>query len=93
MGNAATPLGLCAMRELDKENKHMPYASNEMCMFAVLNTASIQIIPSTVISLRQMYGSQNPSEIVFPIWVCSIAAVTVGITVAKLFENLRRNRL
>ncbi|MBQ9757639.1 MAG: nucleoside recognition protein [Clostridia bacterium] len=93
MGNAATPLGICAMRELDKENKHRGTASYEMCMFAVLNTASIQLIPSTVISLRQMYGSQNPSEIVFPIWICSSLAVIMGVTAAKFFEKYGRNRL
>ncbi len=93
MGNAATPLGLCAMRELDKENKHRATASNEMCTFAVLNTASIQLIPSTVISLRQMFGSPNPSEIVFPVWICSSLAVIAGITAAKFFEKYGRNRL
>jgi len=93
MGNAATPLGLMAMRELDKENNHRSTASREMCMFVVLNTASIQLIPSTVISLRQMYGSQNPSEIVFPVWICSGCAVIIGVLAAKFFEKRGKNRL
>lgn len=87
MGNAATPLGIAAMKELDRENKHRAAASDEMCMFVVINTASIQLIPSTVISLRQMYGSANPSEIVVPVWICSICAVTVGIAAAKIFQR------
>ena len=87
MGNAATPLGINAMKELDRLNKHKNTASNEMCMFVVINTASIQLIPSTVIALRQMYGSQNPSEIVSPVWICSICAVLVGVIAAKLFEK------
>ncbi|MBR5615163.1 MAG: nucleoside recognition protein [Clostridia bacterium] len=87
MGNAATPLGISAMKELDKINKGGSTASNEMCMFVVINTASIQLIPSTVISLRQMYGSASPAEIVVPVWICSVCAVTVGIVAAKIFQK------
>ena len=87
MGNAATPLGINAMKELDKLNKGRSAASNEMCMFVVINTASIQLIPSTVIALRQMYGSANPTEIVAPVWICSIGAVIVGVVMAKIFEK------
>lgn len=87
MGNAATPLGISAMKELDKLNRHKSLASNEMCMFVVINTASIQLIPSTVIALRQMYGSTAPSEIIVPVWICSIGAVLVGVTSAKIFQK------
>jgi len=90
MGNAATPLGIAAMKELDKENRHRGSASNEMCMFVVINTASIQLIPSTVIGLRQMFGSQNPSEIIVPVWVCSVCAVIMGVCVAKVLEKRRK---
>ena len=79
------------MRELDKINPHKGRATNEMCMFVVLNTASIQIIPATVIALRQLYGSKNPTEIVIPVWICSICAVTVGTLAAKLFEKRGRS--
>lgn len=92
MGNAATPLGITAMKELDKLNRGKAVASDEMCMFVVVNTASIQLIPSTVISLRQMYGSSNSSEIVVPVWLCSICAVTIGVVMAKFFEK-RSKRL
>ena len=60
MGNAATPLGIKAVGELDKLNKCKKSATDEMCMFVVLNTASLQLIPTTLISLRQSYGSANP---------------------------------
>ena len=93
MGNAATPLGIAAMKELDKENRHRGTASNEMCMFVVINTASIQLIPSTVISLRQMFGSANSSEIVVPVWICSICAVVMGVLAAKFFEKRGKMRL
>ncbi len=90
MGNAATPLGISAMKELDKLNGRRSTASDEMCMFVVVNTASIQLIPATVISLRQMYGSESPSEIIVPVWICSILAVTIGVTAAKIFEKRLR---
>lgn len=93
MGNAATPLGIAAMKELDKENRHRPDASNEMCMFVVINTASIQLIPSTVISLRQMFGSQSPSEIVLPVWICSVCALIMGVAAAKILQKRRCKRL
>lgn len=91
MGNAATPLGIAAMKELDKLNGRKSVASDEMCMFVVVNTASIQLIPATVISMRQMYGSAAPSEIVIPVWISSILAVTVGVAAAKIFQ--KRSRL
>lgn len=90
MGNAATPLGLKAMQELDVVNHHRQTASNAMCMFVVLNTASIQLIPTTVISLRQTYGSAAPAEILVPVWISSVCALTVGITAAKLLERRKR---
>ena len=90
MGNAATPLGIKAMKELDKVNRFRTDASDEMCMFVVVNTASLQLIPATVIALRQTFGSANPAEIVVPTWVCSVCAIAVGVTAAKLFQ--RRGR-
>lgn len=87
MGNAATPLGISAMKELNRLNGYKSRASNEMCMFVVINTASLQLIPATVITLRQMYGSSEPSAIIVPIWVCSACAITAGIIAAKFFQR------
>lgn len=84
MGNAATPLGINAVTELWEQNGKNPTATDEMCMFVVLNTASIQLIPSTLISLRQSYGSSAPGEVILPIWICEICALAAGITMAKL---------
>lgn len=89
MGNAATPLGIKAMKELDKLNCG-DEASDEMCTFAVLNTASIQLIPSTLISLRQTFGSANPGIIIVPVWLVSIMAVCAAVISAKIFEKRRR---
>ncbi len=84
MGNAATPLGIAAMRELDRENGKRGKASREMCMFAVINTASLQLVPTTIISLRQSFGSANPGAITVPVWITSVCALAAGVAAAKL---------
>ena len=71
MGNAATPAGISAMRQLDKENSHSPHPSREMSRFAVLNTASLQLLPTTIISLLASFGHQDPYRIVPLIWISS----------------------
>lgn len=90
MGNAATPLGLKAMQDLSRLNHHRSTASNAMCMFVVWNTASLQLLPTTLISLRQIYGSAAPGEVILPIWISSLAALTAGVCLAKFLERRRR---
>ncbi len=90
LSNAATPLGLAAMAELDKINPQKDRASDEMCMFVVINTASITLIPSTVIALRASTGSNDPFSIIVPVWICSILSLFVGVTVAKLLSKRER---
>ncbi len=87
LSNAATPLGLKAIKELQKINKEKRTASNEMCMLVVLNTASIQVIPSTIIAIRTSAGSANPFEIIVPVWLVSICSVIVGVIGAKIFQK------
>ncbi len=77
LGNAATPLGLKAMKSMQTENKKKDVLTNSMMMFIVLNTASIQIIPTTVIAIRNSLGSENPTSIVFPVWIATISAAIV----------------
>jgi spore maturation protein A len=84
LGNAATPLGLKAMGELNRLNNSNKRPSNAMCMFMVLNTTAVQLIPTTVIALRAAAGSANPGEIIGTIWVASISAAVAGVTAAKL---------
>lgn len=90
LGNAATPLGLKAMNSMQKENKNKETLSDSMAMFIVLNTASIQIIPTTVIAIRNSLGSENPTSIVFPVWIATICAAVAGITVTKLFIKFKK---
>ncbi len=78
MGNAATPSGLKAVKELNKQNK-----TREMALFTVLNTASFQLIPSTLIAMRQSAGSANPAEIILPVWCASACSVVVAVMCAK----------
>ncbi len=89
MGNAATPLGIKAVKELDKLNKGKSKASDEMCIFVVINTASIQLLPATLISMRQSFGSANPGEVIVPVWIVSVCALFAGVCVAKVLERRR----
>lgn len=91
LGNAATPLGLKAMGELQKENANKDEVSDNMMMLIVLNTASLQVIPTTVIAVRKSLGSNNPTQIIFPVWIATVCAAVVGILVAKIIIKLTRN--
>lgn len=88
LGNAATPLGIKAMQSMQKNNKQKDKLTNSMVMFIVINTASLQIIPTTVIAIRNSLGSNNPTKIIFPVWIATIVAAVIGIFVTKLFIKL-----
>ncbi len=91
LGNAATPLGLKAMDELQRINHNSFVASNSMVTFVVLNSVSIQLIPTGIAVLRNKYHSAAPMEVMIPIWVVSIISVIVGVGLAVLL-NQRRKR-
>ena len=92
LGNAATPLGLKAMKSMQDENNKKDTLSDNMMMFIVINTASIQLIPTTVIAIRNSLGSNNPTSIVFPTWIATIIAAISGIFVTKLIINFTRGK-
>ena len=83
LGNAATPLGLKAMESMQKTNADKSKLSNPMAMFILINTASLQIIPTTVISIRSSLGSQEPTKIIFAVWIATIAAFSTAIIAGK----------
>jgi len=87
LGNAATPLGLKAMKTMQKENKQRDTLSNSMAMFIVLNTASLQLIPTNVIAIRSSLNSLNPTEIIAPVWIATIVAAIVGIIATKIITT------
>jgi spore maturation protein A len=87
LGNAATPLGLKAMQDLQQINRQKDRATNAMCMFLVINTASVQIIPTTVIAIRSSAGSANPAEIVGTAFVSTLSSAVIGIIAARILEK------
>ncbi|MDH4071127.1 MAG: nucleoside recognition protein [Ignavibacteria bacterium] len=89
LANAATPLGLKAMEELNKLNKKVGTATDAMCTFLVINTSNVQIIPATVIAIRASAGSANPAEILGPAIVATSISTIVGITTVRLLSKLR----
>ena len=84
LGNAATPLGLKAMKLMQKQNREKDKLSNSMAMFIVLNTASIQIIPTTVIAIRNSLGSENPTVMIIPVWIATIFAACSAVFATKI---------
>jgi spore maturation protein A len=86
--NAATPIGIKAMEELQKENKDKTSASNAMCMFLAMNTAGFQLIPATVIAILVGAGFKNPTEIIMPTLIVTTFAFFAAILMAKAFQYL-----
>lgn len=87
MGNAATPAGVSAMCELDEENGKSPHPSHEMCRFAVMNTASLQLFPTTVIGILTACGSKNPFSVVPCIWLSSILSLIAALSAEWLLSK------
>ena len=83
LGNAATPLGLKAMKSMQEKNIKKDTLSDEMMMFIVLNTASLQLIPTNVIAIRTALNSGNATQIIFPVWGATIIAAIIGIIATK----------
>src|SRR5512133_3899794 len=88
LGNAATPLGLRAMRDLEALNPHPGTATNAMCTFLAINTCSIQLIPVTAIAILAANKSTNPTAIVGTTLMATAIGATTAVTMAKLLQNL-----
>lgn len=80
--------GLKAMKSMQENNSDKKVLTNEMATFIVINTASIQIIPTTVIAIRSSLGSENPTAIIFPVWIATICAAVAGILAVKFFIKI-----
>jgi spore maturation protein SpmA len=87
LGNAATPLGLRAMRHLESLNPHPGTATNAMCTFLALNTSSVQLIPATAVAILSAQGSRNPTAIVGTAFLATCAAALAGILSVKLLQT------
>jgi spore maturation protein A len=90
LGNAATPLGIQAARRMARRTPGV--ASDSLCMLVVCNTASIQLIPTTVASVRLAAGCETPFDILPAVWLASLISVTVGILAAKVLARVWRGR-
>lgn len=92
IGNAATPLGLKAMKELQTLNRVKERASDAMCTLLAVNTASITVIPTTVIAVRMQFGSAHPTEVVGTTIVATILGTGVAIVLDRLFRRWSKRR-
>lgn len=88
--NAATPIGLKVMKELQDDNKNKDTATDSMCMFLGMNTAGFQIIPATVIAVLVGIGAKNPSEIILPTLIVTTTSFLVAIITALIFRKIWR---
>jgi len=87
VGNAATALGLKAMKDMNSLNRDKKRATNAMCMFLVINMSSLQLVPLNVLKIRLDYGASNPSEIIAPGLIATGISTIVGIVAVKLLEK------
>ena len=93
LGNAATPLGIKAMEELQTLNARKDVATDAMVLFLAINTSSVQLIPATVVALRASAGAPAPADVVGPALLTTLVSTTVGIVAAKLLARTRIARL
>lgn len=90
VGNAATVYGVKAMEEMQKNNGNKKEPSYKMSLFAVINTASVQLIPTSIISYRILYNSNNPNMIIIPNVIISFVSLLAGVVTYKLIERRKR---
>lgn len=92
LSNAATPLGLRAMEELQKVSTEGDKATRSMSMLVIINTASIQLIPSTVAALRAAAGAKNPFDVLPAVWATSFLVLCIGVLMFKLLSGRQKGR-
>lgn len=92
LGNAATPAGIKAMEALNENNRDKNKLSDSMLMLIVLNTTSLELIPTTVIAVRASLNANGPASIIVPIWVSTIIGTLVGIISTKILIKRSKNK-
>lgn len=90
LNNAATPIGIRAMKDLDELNASKGTASDEMCMFLAINTSSVQLIPAGAMALLAAGGSSDPTVIVVPALIATCVSTVVGVSAARILSRMRR---
>lgn len=92
LGNAATPFGLKAMEELQKLNPNKGTASEAMCTFLAVNTSAITVVPVTLLALRSAIGSTDPTAVVAPCFLATVASAVVSVTADRFFRAAARGK-
>src|SRR5690606_35386580 len=87
LGNAATPFGLKAMRELDKLNRHPGVATNAMTLFLAINPSGVAVLPLGVIAVRATLNSQDPAGIVIPSLIATMFSTTIAVIATKTLQS------
>ena len=87
LGNAATPMGIKAMEQLSDENGKSDSASRGICMFLVLNASSVQLFPSTVITMRMVMGSNHPGAVIIPTLIATAASAITGVFICLMLQK------
>lgn len=87
LGNASTPIGLQAMKTLQKDNIKKDTLSDSMIMFIIINIAAIQFIPTNIIAIRTSLGSTFPNSVIVPIWISTIISAIFGIILTKILTH------
>jgi len=86
--NAATPIGLKVMKELQEDNPNKEIATDNMCMFLGMNTAGFQIIPATVIAILVGLGAKNPTDIIIPTLIVTTLSFISAILIALILQKI-----
>ena len=89
MGNAATPFGLEAMRLMQKHNRDKTRATDAMCVFLAVNASALEVLPTTMVGMRAVYGSQQPGAIVLPTFISSTIATVLTIIICRMLVKRR----
>ena len=87
LGNAALPLGIKAMKSIEK-SENSTRAGKDMIMFAVLNTVPFQLVPTALIALRTAHGSKAPFDIILPVWICSAITICFAVFLCKMLSKI-----
>lgn len=92
IGNAATPFALSALSKLQEANEDKERACDDMITLSVLNSSSLTLIPTTMLTMRRLYGSQNAFSVIIPVWIVSFSCSLSAIVICRIFAYLRRKR-
>ena len=92
LGSAATPAGLRAAKRLDELARRDGVPPDNVLLLIIINTASVQLLPTTVAAVRAAYGSHSPYDILPAVWAASIVSVAVGIFLAKTLKGVWKDR-